>query len=118
MSGAEGGPGKRAGHKASTAPRSDPYSTGESSQRFAEAGGSPIQGTTVTAGSSPDNGGTCRHDQTMRVRLARSEGVTQVNQWWKSRKARTGSNLVDKGRSVARDHAFPTGWVVNSGAWL
>ena len=31
MSGAEGGPGKRAGHKASTAPRSDPYSTGESS---------------------------------------------------------------------------------------
>ena len=25
MSGAEGGPGKRAGHKASTAPRSDPY---------------------------------------------------------------------------------------------
>jgi hypothetical protein len=26
MSGAEGGPGKRAGHKASTAPRSDPYS--------------------------------------------------------------------------------------------
>jgi hypothetical protein len=35
---AEGGPGKRAGHKASTAPRSDPYSTGESSQQFAEAG--------------------------------------------------------------------------------
>ena len=58
----------------------------------------------VTAGSSPDNGGTCRHDQTMRVRLARSEGVTQVNQWWKSRKARTGSNLVDTGRSVARSH--------------
>ena len=52
-SGAEGGPGKRAGHKAGTAPRSDPYSTGESSQRFAEAGGSPIQGTTVTAEAAP-----------------------------------------------------------------
>ena len=29
----------------------------------------------------------------------------QVNQWSKSRKGRTGSNLVDRGRSVARDHA-------------
>ncbi len=33
MSGAEGGPGKRAGHKASTARRSDPYFTAWSSQR-------------------------------------------------------------------------------------
>jgi len=35
-----------------------------------------------------------------------------VNQWWKSRKARTGSNLVDRGRSVARDHSpsMERGW--------
>ena len=57
------------------------------SQRSAEAGGSLIRGTLGRVGSSPDNGGTCRHDQTMRVRLARSEGVMRVNQWLKSRKA-------------------------------
>ena len=27
----------------------------------------------------------------------------RVNQWWKSRKRRAGSNLVDTGRSVARN---------------
>jgi hypothetical protein len=52
----------------------------------AEAGGSLTRGTPGRAGSSPDNGGTCRHDQTMRARLARSEGATQVNQWSTSRK--------------------------------
>ena len=40
MSGAEGGPGKRAGHKASTAPRSDPYFGALPSWRWGEAGGS------------------------------------------------------------------------------
>jgi len=45
----------------------------------------------------------------MRVRQARSEGATQVNQWWKSRKRRAGSNLVDTGRSVARGHSPSTG---------
>jgi hypothetical protein len=43
MSGAEGGPGKRAGHKASTAPRSDPYFAFVLSQQGVEAGGSLIR---------------------------------------------------------------------------
>ena len=43
-----------------------------------------------------------QHDQTMRVRQARSEGTTQVNQWSKSRKRRAGSNLVDMGRCATR----------------
>jgi len=37
-------------------------------------------------GSSPDNGGTCWQYQTARARLARSDGVTKVNQWLKLRK--------------------------------
>jgi hypothetical protein len=45
-----------------------------------EAEGSLIQGTLVRVGSSPDNDGTGRHRQTARVRQARREGVTRVNQ--------------------------------------
>jgi hypothetical protein len=59
----------------------------------------------VRAASSPDNDGTCRHRQTARVRLARWECVTQVNQWLNPRKRGTGSNLVDMGRAAV--HAAP-----------
>ena len=44
------------------------------SQQRDEAGGSLSQETTARAGSSPDNGGTCRDFRTVRVRLARREG--------------------------------------------
>ena len=44
--------------------------------------------------SGPDNGGTCRDYRTVRVRLARSEGVAKANQWVKPRKQLAGSNLV------------------------
>src|SRR5262249_7307586 len=45
-----------------------------------EAGGSLIRGAPVRVGSSPDNAGTCRYCQTVRVRLARPGCVTRVNQ--------------------------------------
>jgi hypothetical protein len=54
-------------------------------------------------GSSLDNVGTGRYCQTARVRLARSEGVTRVNQWLKPRNGASGSNLVDTGRDAVRD---------------
>jgi hypothetical protein len=53
--------------------------------------------------SGPDNDGTDRHCQTVRVRQARPEGVTKVNQWLTSRKRAAGSNLVDRGRYAVRD---------------
>jgi hypothetical protein len=68
-----------------------------------EAGGSLTRGTPGRVGSSPVNGGTCRYYQTARVRLARSEGVTRVNQWLTLRKICAGSNLVDMGRDAAHD---------------
>jgi len=52
--------------------------------------------------SGPDNDGTRRYYQTARVRLARRECVTQVNQWQNPRKCGTGSNLVDMGRAAVR----------------
>lgn len=55
-------------------------------------------------GSSPDNVGTGRYCQTVRVRLARPKGVTRVNQCLKLRKSSTGSNLVDEGRDAVHDH--------------
>jgi len=55
--------------------------------------------------SGPDRGGTRWDCQTVRVRPARSEGVTRVIQWWKLRKCEAGSNLVDVGRSAA--HGSP-----------
>ena len=54
-------------------------------------------------GSSLDNVGTGRYCQTARVRLARSEGVTRVNQWLKPRNGASGSNLADMGRDAVRD---------------
>jgi hypothetical protein len=53
--------------------------------------------------SGPDNGGTCRDYRTVRVRLARSEGVARANQWLKLRKQLAGSNLVDTGQCAVRD---------------
>ena len=52
--------------------------------------------------SGPDNGGTCRDYRTVRVRLARSEGVARANQWLKLRKHFAGSNLVDTGQCAVR----------------
>ena len=69
----------------------------------AEAGGSLIRGSPGRAGSSLDNVGTGRYCQTTWVRLARSEGVTRVNQWWKLRNGASGSNLADTGRDAVRD---------------
>jgi hypothetical protein len=57
----------------------------------------------VRVASGPDNGGTCRDYRTVRVRLARSEGVARANQWLKLRKQLAGSNLVDTGRCAVRD---------------
>ena len=73
------------------------------SQRFGEAGGSRARGTPGRVGSSLDNGGTFRDYQTGRVRLAKSEGVTRVNQWLKPRKSSDSSNLVDMGWIAVHD---------------
>jgi hypothetical protein len=65
------------------------------------------------AGSGPDNDGTCRYCQMVRVRQARREGVREkpVSRF---RKRRAGSNLVDMGRGAVRDRW--DGWAVNSEA--
>jgi len=55
--------------------------------------------------SSPDNAGTGRHCQTARVRQAKLEGATRVNQRVTPRKSRAGSNLADMGRYAVRDRA-------------
>jgi hypothetical protein len=59
--------------------------------------------------SSPDNAGTDRHRQTVRVRQARPEGATRVNQWVTPRKSRAGSNLTDLGRYAVRGPALWAG---------
>lgn len=51
--------------------------------------------------SSPDNAVTGWHCQTARVRQARREGVTRVNQWLNPRNEAADSNLADMGRFVA-----------------
>ena len=51
------------------------------SQQAGEAEGSLTLETQGRVGSSPDNDGTGRYCQTARVRQARREGVTRVNQW-------------------------------------
>lgn len=56
-------------------------------------------------GSSPDNDGTGRHRQTIRVRQARQRGVTKVNQWLNPLKRGTSSNLVDMGWAAV--HVVP-----------
>jgi len=53
--------------------------------------------------SGPDNDGTGWYCQMARVRQARPEGATEVNQWMTSRKRGAGSNLVDRGRYAVRD---------------
>ena len=70
--------------------------------RPVEAGGSLTSEVRGRAASSPDNDETDRYCQTVRARLARQTGVTKVNQWLKSLKRGTGSNLVDVGRVTAR----------------
>ena len=59
--------------------------------------------------SSPDNGTTRWYCQTAWVCLARSEGVTQVNQYMKLRNHSAGSNLVDGGRFAAHDGILSEG---------
>jgi hypothetical protein len=59
-------------------------------------------------GSSPDNDGTGRYCQTVRVRQARREGVARANQWLNPLKRGIGSNLADVGRGAAR--AVLVGW--------
>ena len=71
------------------------------SQQAGEAGGSLTLEVQGRAGSSLDNAGTGRNRQTGRVRQARREGVTRVNQWQNPLKCGTGSNLTDVGRAVA-----------------
>ena len=56
----------------------------------------------MRVGSSPDNDGTDRHCQTVRVRQARREGVREEPAL-KPRKRSTGSNLADMGRGAVRD---------------
>jgi len=57
----------------------------------------------VRAASSPDNAGTCQHRQMVRVRQARREGVTTLNQRVKASQAKTtSSNLTDLGWVAAR----------------
>ena len=72
------------------------------SQQAGEAGGSLTLEVQGRAGSSLDNAGTVRNRQTVRVRQARREGVTQVNQWLNPLKCGTGSNLTDVGRAAVR----------------
>ena len=84
--GAGGARGKRTGGNTSTAPA-----------------GYLTPGVAGEGGSSLDNVGTGRYCQTGRVRLARSEGVTRVNQWLKPRNGASGSNLADMGRDAVRD---------------
>jgi hypothetical protein len=72
------------------------------SQQVGEAGGSLTLEVQGRAGSSLDNAGTVRNRQTVRVRQARREGVTRVNQWLNPLKCGTGSNLTDVGRAAVR----------------
>ena len=72
------------------------------SQQVGEAGGSLTLEVQGRAGSSLDNAGTVRNRQTVRVRQARREGVTRVNQWLTPLKCGTGSNLTDVGRAAVR----------------
>ena len=76
-------------------------SNGGSSQRVAEAGGSPALEARSTGGSSPDNAETGRYRQTVRARQARREGVAIANQCLTSLDRGSGSNLVDEGRGAA-----------------
>ncbi len=66
--------------------------------------------------SSPDNAGTCQHCQMVRVRQARQEGVTTVNQRMNaSQEQTTSSNLTDLGWAAARTSTIVGGtpWPVD-----
>ena len=52
-------------------------------------------GTRARAASSLDNAGTCQHRQMVRVRQARREGVTRLNQCSKASQAKTTSSKPD-----------------------
>jgi hypothetical protein len=80
---------------------------------WVEAEGSLTREALGRAGSGPDNDGTCRYCQRVRVRQARREGVRE-KPVLTFRKRRTGSNLVDMGRGVVRDRW--DGWAVDSEA--
>ena len=82
------------------------------SQQVGEAEGSPSVEMHARVVSSPDNDGTGRHCQTVRVRQARREGVREEPVVM-LRKRVAGSNLADMGRNAARDSA---GGGVNSEA--
>jgi len=77
--------------------------------------GSLIRGTPGRVASGPDERGVCWDCQTVRVRVARPEGVTEVNQCLTLRNSEAGSNLVDMGRCAVRD-GVAVGRVVNSEA--
>ena len=68
MSGAEGGPGKRAGHKASTAPRSDPYFTARSVVAVAVKLAAADPGIAGVGGSSRDKVGSVQDCRMGRAR--------------------------------------------------
>ncbi len=53
--------------------------------------------------SGPDGSGTYQNCQRVRVRSARSEGATFVNQCSTLHNREAGSNLVDMGRCAVRD---------------
>ncbi len=68
-----------------------------------EAEGSLIRGTPGRAASSPDKAGTCENRQMVRVRQARRDGVTTVNQRMNaSQEHSTSSNLTDLGWVAVR----------------
>ena len=77
------------------------------SQRPGEAEGSLIRGTPGRAGSSPDNAGTGQHRQMVRVRLARREGVTRVNQCLK---VSQGTHQLEPDGSGLGRNAQPHDW--------
>ena len=69
----------------------------------------PEPGDAGEGGSSPDNDGTGRYYQTVRVRQPRRAGVRVQKPVVEPLKSRTGSNLVDAGRIAmhARSRATP-----------
>jgi hypothetical protein len=81
-------------------------STAGLSQQPSRSWGQPGPGSAGPGGSSPDNAGTGWHRQTARVRQARQEGVTQVNQCQSLLSDRTDPNLVDMGRVAAHTRVW------------
>jgi hypothetical protein len=101
MSGAEGGPGKRAGENAGAAPRSDPYCASVLSQQGGEAGGSLIRVAPGRAGAALTKPGRVQHCQMGRARRAWRRGVREEPAFTFHNLA-PGSNLADRGPDAAR----------------